>query len=126
MDNLCEAVDKVIHSLWITYIPYCGKNVKKNFFKIFVEKKCLTQASPAVTAAGGRSMLIYSGVYIVVVIVCSIYIIYYIYVYVYVYVCASCCCVDVMMHTVCVTVAQLRRLGQPAKLLCPHGIGHLS
>lgn len=77
MDNLCEAVDKVIHKLWITCVAHCGKNVKKNFFKIFVEKKSLTQASPAVTAAGGRSMLIYSGVYIVVVvvIVCSIYII---------------------------------------------------
>ena len=59
MDNLREAVDKVIHSLWITYLSHCGKNVKKNFKKIFVEKKSLTQASPAVTAAGDRSMLIY-------------------------------------------------------------------
>ena len=76
MDNLSEAVDKVIHKkLWITCVAHCGKNVKKNFKKIFVEKKSLTQASPAVTAAGGRSMLIYSGVYIVVVVVCSIYII---------------------------------------------------
>lgn len=77
MDNLCEAVDKVIHKkLWITCVAHFRKKIKKNFFKIFVEKKCLTQASPAVTAAGGRSMLIYSGVYIVVVvIVCSIYII---------------------------------------------------
>lgn len=76
MDNLSEAVDKVIHKkLWITCVAHCGKNVKKNFKKIFVEKKSLTQASPAVTAAGGRSMLIYSGVYVVVVIVCIIYII---------------------------------------------------
>ena len=60
MDNLREAVDKVIHKkLWITCVAHCGKNVKKNFKKIFVEKKSLTQASPAVTAAGDRSMLIY-------------------------------------------------------------------
>ena len=59
MDNSCEAVDKVIHSLWITWVADCGKKVKKNFLKNFVEKKYLTQASPAVTAAGDRSMLIY-------------------------------------------------------------------
>lgn len=60
MDNLREAVDKVIHKkLWITCVAHCGKKIKKNFLKNFVEKKSLTQASPAVTAAGDRSMLIY-------------------------------------------------------------------
>ena len=97
MDNLCEAVDKVIHSLWITCVAHCGKKVKKNFLKNFVEKKCLTQAFPAATAARGLSRLIYSSIYVVVVYVYSIYIIY-----MYVYVCASCCCcVDVMIHTLC-------------------------
>ena len=68
MDNLREAVDKVIHNLWITHITYCGKKVKKKFSTKFVEKKCLTQASPAVTAAGDRSMLIYVVVYMYVVV----------------------------------------------------------
>ena len=71
MDNLCEAVDKVIHKLWITYVAHCGKKVKKNFKNFFVEKKCLTQASPAVTAAGDRSMLIYVVVCMYVVVVYS-------------------------------------------------------
>ena len=60
MDNLREAVDKVIHKkLWITCVADCRKKVKKNFSTNFVEKKSLTPASPAVTAAGDRSMLIY-------------------------------------------------------------------
>ena len=68
MDNLREAVDKVIHSLWITWVADCGKKVKKNFLKNFVGKKCLTQASPAATAARGLSMLIYVVVYMYVVV----------------------------------------------------------
>ena len=101
MDNLFEAVDKVIHKkLWITCVAYFGKKIKKNFSTKFVEKKCLTQASPAATAARGLGRLIYSSIYVVVVYVYSIYII--LYMYVYVYVCASCCCcVDVMTHTLC-------------------------
>ena len=99
MDNSCEAVDKVIHKkLWITCVAHCGKKIKKKFSTKFVEKKCLTQASPAATAARGLGRLIYSSIYVVVVVyVYSIYIIY-----MYVYVCASCCCyVGVMMHTLC-------------------------
>ena len=60
MDNLREAVDKVIHKkLWITCVADCRKKVKKKFSTNFVEKKSLTPAPPAVTAAGDRSMLIY-------------------------------------------------------------------
>jgi hypothetical protein len=60
VDNLREAVDKVIHKkLWITCVAHCGKKIKKNFSTNFVEKNPLTPASPAVTAAGDRSMLIY-------------------------------------------------------------------
>ena len=69
MDNSCEAVDKVIHKkLWITCVAHCGKKVKKKFSTNFVEKKCLTQASPAATAARGLSMLIYVVVYMYVVV----------------------------------------------------------
>ena len=72
MDNLREAVDKVIHKkLWITCVAHCRKKIKKKFSTNFVEKKSLTRASPAVTAAGDRSMLIY-------VVVCM-YVVYVVY-----------------------------------------------
>lgn len=72
-------MDKVIHKkLWITCVAHCGKKVKKKFSTKFVEKKCLTQASPAATAARDLGRLIYSSIYVVVVYVYSIVYILYI------------------------------------------------